>query len=191
VSAYLLAARYGLDDVVAALDAAGAGETLSVGDQFVAACARADADEARRLLAAHPDLVDELSGPQLHQLPNLAAAGHRDAVMLMTALGWPVAVRGGDWGASALNHAVFRGDADLVRFLIEHGASWTERHGSGDNVAGTLAWASRNRPAESGAHQGDWVGCARVLLEHGMPADLPQAYGEDVADCVQAARGRG
>jgi ankyrin repeat protein len=187
VSAYRAAEQYGLADVAAALARAGAAETLTVEEQFVAACARADRDDARRLLAAHPDIISRLSARQLAQLPELAAAGHDDAVRLMVDLGWPIAVTGGDWRASALNHAVFRGDAALARFLLEHGASWTERHGFGNNVSGTLAWASRNRPQGPG----DWVGCAEVLVAHGLPLDLPETYGEDVAEYLERAREEG
>jgi hypothetical protein len=114
-------------------------------------------------------LPGALSPTQLRLLPDIAAEAGDAAAMLMVALGWPVAVRGGDWDASALNHAVFRGDVTLTRFLLANGARWTEQQGFGDNVCGTLSWASCNEPVEGG----DWAGCARTLLDHGMPLGKP------------------
>jgi ankyrin repeat protein len=165
VSPYRLALRFGLSDVAALL---GAGEDvpdIADDERFIAACACGDEAEARTIAALRPDLPAALSAAQLRLLPDMAAAGADDAVRLMVRLGWPVAVRGGDWDASALNLAVFRGNAALARFLLEHGARWTERHGHGDNACGTLSWASLNEPIEGG----DWAGCARALLDHGMP----------------------
>ena len=126
-------------------------------------------------MAAHPGLIDKLDDAQGRLLPELAADGARDAVMLMVRLGWPLEVRGGDWDASALNHAVFRGDARLTRFLLEHGADWRAQHGFGDNAMGTLSWASLNEPVDDG----DWLGCAQALAAHGMPASSPDPQEAD------------
>ncbi len=168
VSAYTQALRYGLPDVANILLNAGAAEDVKVEDLFIAACARGDRQAARQIKARRPNLLQGLSESQLKLLPELAAAGCDKAVRAMVNLGWPIGVRGGDWDASALNHAVFRGDGALARFLLEHGASWTEEHGFGDNVCGTLSWASLNQPVESG----DWVACAEALVASGMPAAL-------------------
>ena len=169
VGAYSLALQFGLADVAELLRQHGAAEPIPEEEQFVAACARGDEAEARLIRLRRPDLPASLPEMRLRMLPDLVAEGADEAAKLMVRLGWPLVVRGGDWNASALNLAVFRGNAELARFLLEHGASWTEKHGYGDDLCGTLSWASCNKPVEGG----DWAGCARVLLAHGMPAAKP------------------
>ncbi|RAR53365.1 hypothetical protein C7401_12881 [Paraburkholderia unamae] len=167
VSAYRLAMQVGLPDIAAQLRAAGVDETLSVEEEFVSACARADITQARRIQAQHPELPRSLPPDRLRLLPEAMAWGSGAAVKTMIELGWPPDVRGGDWDASALNHAVFRGDAALTAFLLDHGANWRETHGYGSDALGTLGWASENEPAL--AERPDWVGCARALMRHGVP----------------------
>ncbi len=182
-----VALRYGLTEVAQLLlqqlqqrrePTAGGGDSaaaLGTDEAFIAACARGDEAAARTLQAAHPGIIGTLNTTQLRLLPELAAQGCGDAVRTMVILGWPIEVRAGDWDASALNQAVFRGDAALARFLLEHGADWQALHGFGDNAGGTLSWASLNEPVPGG----DWVGCAQALVEHGMPTARPDPEGTD------------
>ena len=165
MSAYCLAMQTGLLDAAKLLEAAGAAEALSLPEQFVAACARGDAPEARRIQALRPDLPGALAEAQLRLLPDTVAWGSHAVARLMVELGWPLAASGGDWNASALNHAVLQGNADMTEVLLRHGASWQDQHGYGDDVLGTLSWTSINQPAEGG----DWPACARALLAHGLP----------------------
>ncbi|SEE43111.1 ankyrin repeat domain-containing protein [Bradyrhizobium erythrophlei] len=169
LSAYRYALQFGLTEVAELLRQRTGDETLADDERFVAACSSGNEREARRIQAGRSDLPGSLSPQQLRLLPELAAAGGDDAVRLMVKLGWPITVRGGDWDASALNHAVFRGNAGLTRFLLEHGADWTEQHGFGDDASGSLSWASCNEPVNGG----DWAGCAQALLDHGMPRGIP------------------
>jgi ankyrin repeat protein len=175
VSAYRLALQFGLDDVAELLRERGGAEPVPEAEQFIAACARGDAAAARHIRAQRPDLPGSLSEAQLCLLPDMVAEGGDEGARLMVELGWPITVRGGDWNASALNHAVFRGNAALTRFLLEHGATWTEEHGYGDNACGSLSWASVNQPVDGG----DWAACARALLDHGMPGATPDPQDPD------------
>ena len=185
VSAYRLARRMGLTEVAAMLRAAGAEDAEDMREAFLAACALADRNAAEALLAKTPDLLAQLDDVQLRLLPALAGTGCDAAVRLMVELGWPVGVRGGDIDGSALNHAVFRGDASLTAFLVAHGARYDERHGYGDDVYGTLDYASL---AET-TPDGDWLGCAKALIEGGSP--IPEeryTFADDVADYFEGLR---
>ena len=166
-SAYRLAMQTGLTEVADMLRAAGAAEELTKDEAFVAACARADVAEARRLQTARPDLPHSLPPDRLRLLPDTVAWGSPSAARAMVELGWPIAARGADWDATALNLAVFRGDKDLTAFLLAHGATWREEQGYGSDVLGTLSWVSINEP--TGVTDPDWSGCARALLAHGLP----------------------
>lgn len=172
VDAATLAHRFGLPEVAARLADAGVLARTTPDELWLAACARGDEARARALQHDHPELPGALQPEQLRMLPELAALGCRDAVACMVKLGWPIDAPGGDWQASALNQAVFRGDPHMAALLLAHGARWTAIHGYGDNCRGTLAWASCNRPVVRGAG-GDWLGCARLLVAHGMPMGQP------------------
>jgi hypothetical protein len=167
ISAYRLAMQAGLTDAAELLRAAGVAEALTPDEAFVAACARADAIAAQRIQAQHPDLPSSLPADRLRLMPDATAWGSSEAVKVMVECGWPIDVRGGDWDATALNHAVFRGDPELTDFLLANGASWHEGQGYGSDVLGTLSWASVNEP--TGIGDPDWNGCARALRAHGLP----------------------
>lgn len=169
-SLFRFAQLHGREDVLAILRAAGVSEEMTAEESFVAACARGDEAAARALLGEAPGLLSRLTARQLETMPQLAAAGQMDGVRTMVALGWPLEVRFG-WGATALNHAIFRGDAAMTRLLLDAGADWRTTHNfNNDNSLGTLSWASHNTANGSdGPVVGDYAGCARALVASGVP----------------------
>lgn len=168
------AGLHGRTDVVELLRSLGVEEKLSDEEAFIAACTSGDAASASRMRKCMPDIVARLDSRQLQILPQLAAVGALEAVRTMLASGWPREIRTG-WDATALNLAVFQGDAAMTRLLLAEGADWRTRHGYGDNVIGTLSWASRADEIEDPAPR-DYVACARALIEHGVPVSAMEGY---------------
>jgi ankyrin repeat protein len=178
-----IAARAGDVDTVAYL--ASLGHTAPGGERerFLAACAAADVPAAQAHLSVHPHTISQLSAQELRLLPDQAQRGRIASVRLMLELGWPVAVQG-DWQASALNQAAFRGDAAMVQLLLEHGARWHEKNGFGGDALGSCLHAARNQP-EAG---GDYAAVLLLLLADGAPVP---AEVDDLPDELQAVLAAG
>lgn len=183
-SACKLARLFGQEDIAALLAPAGTEEPLSQAEAFVAACSRADEAAARAFLLDDPGLIAGLEESLLTIMPQLAAIGRTEAVRTMLALGWPREVKTA-WQATALNLAIFAGDAVMTRLLLESGADWQTLHGYGDNALGTLSFASQADDLGEPA-PGDHAGCARALLDHGVPLERfkPYRFSDDVQDLL-------
>jgi ankyrin repeat protein len=166
-SLYRFAARMGRQDLLGLLRGLGVEDHLGDEEAFVAACSRADQPAARLILQRLPDIFARLTEKQLQTMPELAAIGRIDAVRTMLDLGWPREVKAG-WDATALNHAVFQGDTELARLLLEAGADWCTPHGFDSNVVGTLSFASQADDIADPAPR-DYLGCAKLLVAHGIP----------------------
>ena len=185
-SGYRRAAVHGRTDIVAELEGRGIVEALSPQESFVAAAARGDNATARAMLARDETMLAELPAALLRVMPQLAATGRHEAVRAMLALGWPREVTA-EWEATALNLAVFAGDAEMAALLLSAGADWTTRHGYGDTVLGTLSFASQATGIGDPAPR-DYAGCALALAEHGIPraAFGGYSYPVEVSEALEA-----
>ncbi len=174
VSVYRMAQMHGRTDIVSLLEERGISQVLSEEEAFVAVCTRGDLAAAQGIRQRAPDILARLTERQLQAMPQLAAVGNIKAVRTMLAIGWPREVKTA-WQATALNLAMFQGDAAMLRLLLDEGADWRTTHGFGDNVIGTLSFASQAEDIGDPAPR-DYIGCARSLIEHGIPIAAFEGY---------------
>jgi ankyrin repeat protein len=169
-TAYALAVQSGQIESVALLKARGANTDLSPLDRFVAACAAADPQELARLLAAPPKFATSPHDERL--LPDLTGSHRTTAVRALLAAGLPVDARG-EAGATALHWACWKGYADLVKLLLDHGASLTmEDQQFHATPPGWFGHGVRNCDEKGG----DYPEVARLLIAAGATiptVDLP------------------
>jgi ankyrin repeat protein len=129
-TAYALAVRSGQTETATLLASRGANTDLSVLDRFLGACAAADPLNLSRLLADSTEIP--LPAEYERLLPEFAASHRTPAVRALLAAGVPVDTPG-DYGGTALHWACWKGYADLVKMLLDHGAPLTV----GDQVFGS------------------------------------------------------
>lgn len=169
-TAYALAMTSGQTATAELLAARGAATDLPPVDRFVAACAMARDEDLDALLRQSPTVT---IGPEEHRiLPDLAMSHTTSAVRALLKAGVPIDARGEN-GATALHWACWKGYADIVKVLLDSGASFTVEdtafHGT---PAGWFGHGIRHC-GESG---GDYAAVARHLIAAGahIPAvDIP------------------
>ena len=122
-----------------------AGDTAHAVDAILDAAERGRVDDLRRLIDAHPDLINAKGGnfQQQTALHKAAWRNHKACVQLLLERGADVHVRDEGDNAYALHFAAEAADFDIVRMLVEAGSDVI---GDGDDhQQGVLGWATALR----------------------------------------------
>jgi ankyrin repeat protein len=153
-TAYALAAIMGQSEVAALLERRGADTRLSDLDRAIS-----DPEALKTLLATRPDIPAVALAA--HLLPDFASAHRTEPVRALLAAGLPVDARG-EFGATALHWACWRGYADLVEVLLDAGASLAIE--DGQYHATPVGWLEHGRE-NCGEPGGDYDRVAQLLRD--------------------------
>jgi ankyrin repeat protein len=157
-SLYRRAALRGRADVLRLLEERGVWAETD-GDRLLAACARGDDAEVRRVLAESPQVAASLPAAYL---PQAASAGHTAAVRMLLDAGVDIETRG-EHNGTALHLAAWNGYSETVRLLVERGASIESLNGFNGTPLDAAACGHRYFWREGA----DWVGTAEILIAAG------------------------
>ncbi|HVZ30025.1 MAG TPA: ankyrin repeat domain-containing protein, partial [Asticcacaulis sp.] len=169
-TAYAMAVVSGQTRVADVLKSLGADTRLSPLDTFVAG-------QDSEVPAA-----SALSPENARLLTQLAESGNRDAVANLIKAGVPVGARG-DGGITALHYAAWRGDAGMMKLLIDAGAPLDVR----DNMYNAPPSGFLHHGATHYGH-GDYAQGARLLIAAGA-GDWDKPSGNPAMDAVLREKG--
>ncbi len=122
---------------------------LDAAGKFAAACMGADGETARMLLEEQSDLVAQVQDTDPQLIVDAAGSNRLDAMRLMLALGFDPDT-GDSTPTAPLHQAAFRGHLDMVKLLLDGGASPDARDAHHDGTP--LEWAAVAGQAEVEAY---------------------------------------
>lgn len=184
---YAVAELNGNRDVAAWLLVHGAANELSVVDQLVAACSRADRSTIAAILKQRPDVRNEI-GPE-HYAAFYRAAERNDIAALEAMLACGFDPNRGDEsiGKTALHVAAMEGWPEAARLLLDHGASVAVR--DREFNAPPLFWAAEG--SRTSRVDRDHPAVGQLLLDAGSPVEWQTGAepAEAIVEIVNAWRG--
>jgi ankyrin repeat protein len=190
-SPYRLATSLGRSDLAGLLRRYRARDDATDTERFLSACLHADRAGARRQLARDPGLVGRLTEAERGAIVHAAETGNTAGLVLMLDLGFPIEIRGGDYGGTPLHVAAYSGSAEAVRLLLDRGADIEARDTTWDDTP--LGWAivgSGERPKTN--PDPNWIASTQTLIEAGastagvtLSPDDPKPPSPQVAELLR------
>ncbi|MGG4494011.1 ankyrin repeat domain-containing protein [Brevibacillus reuszeri] len=159
VKPIFLAERLGHEDMVELMLS-----YSSIEQKFLLACMRADTEIVYSLLQGNQDIVRSLEPEEQSVMVDAARDHHADAVRLMLEVGFHVDARRNDHSMTALHRAAEHGDDEIVRLLLEHGASIDILNEFGGTALNSCIWGSLHTRDS----KGDYAAVAESLIEAGV-----------------------
>jgi ankyrin repeat protein len=153
---------------------------------FLDACADGREDEARALLRARPDLMEQLTPDDRATLPNAGWAARADAVTLMLDLGFDPAVLG-SFGGTVLHGAAWEGSAACVEAILRDSRAAELLELRDPTYDGTpLHWCCHGA-SNCGNPRADHPRVARLLIDAGAQSmSDPDHVRADVAAVLRS-----
>ncbi len=190
-TAHTLALLHGNEPVAEWMLAHGAKDESTLLEKFVSVCTRGDAARAREMLAAQPNLRNELSLDHHLMMHGPAERGNAAVLEAMLTCGFDPNAKDKD-GVTALHRAAMAGRVEAVRVLLAHGASVSNLDGMFS--ASPLVWAVEGWSHHAGP-DADHIRVAKLLIDAGCsqewqpPEKAPDPEGtqEKLIDLCRAA----
>lgn len=177
-TAFAHAMRRGFDELVALLVARGANTELHVADRFAVAVVNGRLDEARRILAEHPEVARTGNPEEDRLLADVAGRDDSASVTLLIAAGADLTAPGLDSG-TPLHQAAWFGQPSNARLLIDAGAPLDIFDPIHDSSP--IGWAVHGSRYSGGAdrRQDRYLELVRMLLDAGSSLTYPDQPNSD------------
>ncbi|MCR8630220.1 ankyrin repeat domain-containing protein [Paenibacillus radicis (ex Xue et al. 2023)] len=134
----------------------------------------------QNLLEQDPKLVQSLSLEDLSSIADAAWNNEVQAVRVMLEARFPADSRRDYKDFTALHNAAMRGNDEVVRLLIAHGASVHLAHGYGGNALNSCIWGAVHFRDSAG----DYPAVVEHLIQAGSPLPNQASGSKDVNEVL-------